>query len=87
MFFFNGGGLTDKRTSAGIGGVKGKQKNVDKGEGVKNPSNFADVLYEWSLKLYCHLPIGRCGGGGIGTGRRRGAGRRRVSTSSAPTSK
>ena len=27
-----------------------KQKNADKGrEGVKNPGNFVDVLYEWSL--------------------------------------
>ena len=23
--------------------------NTDKGEGVKNPENFVDVLYEWSL--------------------------------------
>ena len=27
-------------------------QNADKGrEGVKNPENFADVLYEWSLKI------------------------------------
>ena len=31
-------------------GSKEKQKNAEKGgKGVKNPGNFADVLYEWSL--------------------------------------
>ena len=35
--------------SARVGGSKEKQKIADKGgEGVKNPGNFADVLYEWS---------------------------------------
>ena len=32
-------------------GSKEKQENADKGgEGVKNPGNFADVLYVWSLR-------------------------------------
>ena len=32
-------------------GVMENWTNLDKGrEGVKNPGNFADVLYEWSLK-------------------------------------
>ena len=32
-----------------VGGVKGKADKCGKGgEGVQNPGNFADVLYEWS---------------------------------------
>ena len=35
-----------------------KQKNADKGrEEVKNPGNFADVLYEWSLKSFPQLQV------------------------------
>ena len=26
-----------------------------RGKGVKNPRNFADVLYVWSLWLHCHF--------------------------------
>ena len=48
--FSSGGGaglIKDVRRGRG---VKLKQKNADKGrEGVQNPENFADVLYEWSL--------------------------------------
>ena len=28
-------------------------KNADKGEGVQNPENFADVLHVWSLSTKC----------------------------------
>ena len=36
-----------------------KQKNADKGrEGVKNPGNFADVLYEWSLIVQAYELVG-----------------------------
>ena len=38
-------------------GSKEKQKIADKGgEGVKNPGNFADVLYEWSLRKFDGSP-------------------------------
>ena len=36
MFFFNGGGLTDKRTSAGIGGQRKAEKCGQGGGGPKS---------------------------------------------------
>ena len=39
-----------------VGGSKEKQTNAEKGgEGVQNPGNFADVLYEWSLMYLLSL--------------------------------
>ena len=37
MFFFNGGGVTDKRTSAGLGGSKESRKMWTRGRGSKIP--------------------------------------------------
>ena len=39
-------------------------QNADKGgEGVKNPENFADVLYEWSLMMCNTLSATKAGKG------------------------
>ena len=50
--FLVGRGVGILKDVRGSRGLKGKQNNADKGrEGVQNPENFADVLYEWSLML------------------------------------
>ena len=62
MWFRNvhvqGGVRLIKDVSKGRGSME-KQKNADKGrEGVKNPGNFADVLYEWSLIVQAYELVG-----------------------------